>query len=310
MKRINNIILGGGIAGLILNNYIKDSILIEKSEHVARDFSNNVFPKYIHASDAAIKLFTDVGIKPTLKRFKIGIYYDSKIFSFYRNVKGKRMMYCDYCLKKYGQLKINKMNQYMKKKRITHHITNKQELIDTIYNKNKNRILINENVASIDVIRRTIYTNCNEYKYKKLISTIPINIFANIAKLNSDILRYITLNAFIFNVYNIMCKYDFIYVPDLHYRANRININRDEGVVIVEVTGDESKLKTSDVNNFTQMFCGKIINSKFTQYRFPITSLRKNVKHVRFVGRFAQGNYAIMMGDIVDEAKRLSKENI
>ncbi len=85
------IILGGGIAGLIKAYFNPDAILI--TDQIGGQFSSafQLGPKYLHVDKYSKRFFEELGINPSIKRVKIGFYYDGKLHA--QNTEENRKRY-------------------------------------------------------------------------------------------------------------------------------------------------------------------------------------------------------------------------
>ena len=105
------IILGCGITGLIATHLLEDSLCIEASSEICKDFKDETFPKYLKCCPEINSV-----CEPTdeANPFDIGVFDGGEIINFFTMPSvEKEKIYKNYCIKKYGCVKPGKMNGYM-----------------------------------------------------------------------------------------------------------------------------------------------------------------------------------------------------
>jgi hypothetical protein len=314
-------ILGGGISGLIALHYIKDSVLFEASNDIAKDFLDNVFPKFIHYNAKTESLFEELDLKVKIKKFRVGIYENGMIYDFFDDTfkKEKRIeVYNKYCMKKYGKIVEDKMNGYLSGNFERDYIENKFELVDAIKNKYSDRIVFNHRVDKIDLESKTVYFNNDlfsdsfDVKYDKLISTLPVDIFSRVSR-SKFTYNFVELKmATVFVGENSKLKYldswDFIYVTDGQYPFHRIIINKANNCLIFEFSDMIKDI--SECVNFAKYFYTEVGAYSFRDFKFAVLKDNKTeiyIPDVYFIGRFSTGNYAVKIQEVIDGAKSISK---
>jgi len=304
-----NLILGGGISGLICLHYIKDSVMFEANSTLAKDFLDTSFPKYIHKSDLTMSLCEELGVIPKLKEFKIGILFEEDILDFFdqsMDEEKKSNIYIKYCGKKYKKYVEGKMNGFLNKNHSREYIENKKEIIDRMSEAYKDRIFLDCRANEINLKTKRIRFNgdlfakiFNAY-YENLISTIPISVFMHRASLDGKI-RKKTFEVATFHCIDHKLKnYNFVYVVDSKYDFNRIAIDGD--FIIFE--RNESESDFSDCLKFLEE--EKIEYGEFSFKKFSFSTCKTlEVPNVRFIGRFSTGNYTQKIDEVINEARQI-----
>ena len=295
-----NIILGCGITGLIASQLIKNCIVLERSDIVASDFLDDSFPKFLHNNEIIRELYTALNIQPITKQFKIGIY-ESPMCDFYDNDIDKKKAYEKYCIKKYGKIVEDKMNGFLANS-VPSYISNKQQLIDTMYKTNQSKIFLHSEIKNIDLTEHSVLTNDKKFFYDNLISTIPIDIFNKLASAEIKNIKYLTINVVVAFLSTPILDLDFIYVPDSNYSFHRINCSADRRKIVFEFAKQPS---IEDCQRFLKD--SKIESIDIKTFSFPITDEKVTLKNVYFLGRFSEGQYKLKVEDIIDAARQISK---
>ena len=318
----NNVILGGGISGLIGLHYIKDSILFEAQDSLAKDFLDNVFPKFIHYNDRTESLFEELDLNVKVERFNVGIYEDGKIYDFFNDgfpEEKRQDVYNKYCLKKYGKIVEGKMNGYLSGNFERNYIENKFDLINKIKDTYSDRIALNHRVDKIDTKNKEVYFNndlflkTNDVSYDKLISTIPLNFFSRLADAKftfKDIhLKLASVLIEDDNKLESLDDWNFIYVTDDYYDFHRIIINKGKGCIIYEFNNDVQDM--SQCVEFTKKFYSNVGAYSFREFKFNVLKDNKTeiyIPDVYFLGRFSTGNYAVKIEEVVDGARSVARD--
>jgi hypothetical protein len=305
---MNNIILGGGIAGLFALNIVPESTLIEGTDKLAADFIDNTFPKYIHDTPE-VQPFAE-GIKR--EDFDIAILYDGYFINFFDNTSLEKKVEVleAYCIKKYGDYAANtlldKMNGYASGKYMRQFVGDKNELIKRLVGKKHNVELLRR-ITFIDTVNKSVVTDTKEFHYDNLISTLPVNVFAS--------LSHIKIKVKPLNIAVIRVKYEgefgickhFIYAVDEGYHFHRINVNRDTSELIFEMDiGHEDDIRTCF--DFMSIYNIKHGKFKFQKYKLPVTDELPEIENVYFLGRSAVGDYSIKIEDIIKHARQIEAD--
>jgi len=206
-----------------------------------------------------------------------------------------------YSIKTKHKVDLLSMNKYLFRFE-DKYISNCAKLIDRL---NYSNIEINSDVISVDLLNRVITTKEDKIKYSKLISTIPINIFANISNLNISLLSRsrkiasVIVSKLIASEIN---NFDFIYFPEKKYSFNRIT--KFNNRITFEFPDCSEEIIYNNIIRFLED--NKIDLSFSLDIReFKFYSYEDNIKidDVKFVGRFATGSYSTEIHDVIRELK-------
>jgi hypothetical protein len=298
------IILGGGISGLVALNYTPGAVLYERNKLPAIDLTDDTFPKYIHSNFDTVAFCSDIGVVPKIVPFKIGIYYRRKIHDFFTPVLTQEecySLYGEYCVKKYGKLEVDKMNGFISGRREECYISNKNEIVEKLFKKNHERIHLDSKVTEINTRKKYIVVNGEQEGYDNLISTLPIHIFSELSSVQCPVdfmnLKCVLIEA---EMKSDISQYNFIYVVDEHYRFSRVNLSLDKQRYVFEFPTTHTD--ENDCYQFCDEFKVKPTDHSFMKgYSFPRLLSPIVIDYVRFVGRFAVGDYTMKTEDVIKE---------
>ena len=205
------------------------------------------------------------------------------------------------CGKKYGKIEVDKMNGFLSGRREECYIWNKNEIVKKLVEKNYTRIFLNNKVTEINVRKKYIVVNDKQESYDQLISTLPTHIFGQLASVQCPV-EFLNLKCVLVEaeMKSDISQYNFIYVVDEHYRFNRVNVSIDKARYIFEfptIHTDEG-----DCYKFCDEFKIKSIDHSLMKgYSFPKLLSPVIIDGVRFVGRFAVGDYTLKTEDVIKE---------
>jgi len=297
----DKIIIGGGITGLVCLEYFKDYCLIEGSRDLATDFLDDSLPKYFHYDESTEKFFKKIGFNPSIGVFDVRILYNDMTFNFGYCGDDKREIYEKYCIKKYGKVIENKMNGFMTGKR-SHYVKNKKELVDLLYERNKDRIILNSKVNNIS--KNALSTNFFTANCKSIISTMPYHITLRLLnnKHHDYIVSYVDSYIVKFIIVESQDPH-FYYVVDDRYKCNRINFHGNVATFEFPVhecdSGGKKKIKEC-VNILREkylFYCGEPTIS-FNTFEHSTEEIRE-LNGIKLIGRYAQMDYCLKLNDII-----------
>ena len=311
MNEYKTIILGGGVSGLIASHFVKDSFLFEATDRVAMDFLDGLFPKYIHCSKIVEDLFSELNLKIHKEMFNIKILYKNVEYDFFNpllNGAEKNFLYIDYCMKKYGRLKENKMNGFLSGKYERFFIKNKIEFIKKLYKENKKRILLHHKIVEIDLDSHQVhFENKKVIQYDNMITTIPIDVFSLISRkfIEVEEMRVNLICCSVKNRRHPFMKNDFAYVPDSNYTFHRVNVCQNKKYLVFELCDDLG----CQFDVFSFLGKRKIPASNITErsFMFPVVKDINQIQNVKFLGRFATGDYETKIEDTIKEMQEYAK---
>ena len=211
------------------------------------------------------------------------------------------------------------------------------------------KILLNQNIKSIDINKKIIYTEKEEIEYEVLINTIPLINFLKIINSFSEFEKYFSWNkVLVFNIgfnKNLDTNlYHWIYYPDKNVNYYRVgfynNILEEKKLSIYVEIGygkedeiDEEEIKKQleltiknlektgviDKTFEVEEYCSIIMDPAYVHINKEIEEIKKEVKgfmqknSVYTIGRYGDWKYCSMEDSMLDAknlAKYLKKEKI
>jgi len=303
-----NVIIGGGISGLLALNIIPDSMLLESSGELAKDLYDMTFPKYVHDTTEIAEFAK--GLKR--EKFDIMIMNEGYFMNFFNNTRKEQQfqIFQAYRLKKYGQslipVSLDKMNGYLSGKRANKFIADKEGLVKNLCTQGL-RIETNNEVSLIDLENKSLKANGTTYFYDNLISTIPISTFSKLSGLHLDI-RFITIPVIRVSIESKfdICKH-FIYSVDFSYHFHRINVNESMNELVFEMdTKHQDDVRTC--LDFLVDYKIKYGAINKQTYKFPVVDKFPILDNTYFLGRLAEGNYSIKIEDVIKHARQITTD--
>jgi len=321
---LETVVLGAGVAGLVAGFYEKNSTIIGMKPLGQLDLPFTPGPRLIQYNLHTARFVKDVmmgsensSYTAVTKKAKIG-YEENGIVSD---------IYSDEFKEKYSELtrgkNRTKTSSYMSEGRESvRHIVfvdqNGEEVEESykflfkevLRQLRINNALIEQKVIAIDVTNNTVETEHYIYKYKKLISTLHIDIFRKLLIHNSH-LNHVLDMMYMTNKFDLKNKnfwkcthnkqdlylkksYDYIYSVDgIHSRRTFF-----KDYVVLEVLdkniaesliGREIQLQINDVP--LQM-----------KYSFEdIHTLLAAPSNIEFIGRYAEWNHKIKLNEVLNK---------
>jgi hypothetical protein len=242
--------------------------------------------------------------------FVIKIIYKGGDFDFFENsipFKQQVLLYGDYCFKKYGKVKSNKMNGFISGNYERYYIRNKKDLVNKLYSTNKKRIFLGKAVTKIDLKNHEImFQNNGAISYDSLISTIPIDVFNKISgtDIKIDQLKLNLICCIVKNHNHKFFENNFVYVPDTNYTFHRINVCKSRKMLVFELCDDARC--SFDVFSFLGSRGLKIQKIDGTSFTFPFVTDDIAIDGVKFLGRFATGDYEVKIDNVIKEMETAS----
>jgi len=298
-----NVVLGGGISGLIWAYYHPDHFIV--TDQVGGQMMSyfDLGPRYLHnKSEAVFKFLKDLNVPIKLSAIKVG-YFDDKGWVEDPNLDFRHKYY----LKSRGQKTLEGfdptvLNTNLKEFQVCN--VDFKDLIFKLYDVLSSRIYTGS-VTKIDLKEQLIMTDTNMVlRYSKLVSTIPLNIFARLAGLSITLdsvdMAYCLLKESFFDIKD----FDYVYV--VISDANFHRITRCKQGVVCDVLGkniDEFK-KQIPIEYFTLLLDQSIKLVKNSQ----IISLDKDFEledtSIKFVGRYGSWHRRWKTETVIEEAQK------
>lgn len=298
-----NYILGGGIAGLIWEYYHQDYKIITQNigGQMASKFS--LGPRLLHINSGTEKLLKELKLPTTKKQISVG--YGFPVTTMFP-MKGFRKQY------------------YIKSRNIKD--TDADNLEESVMTENKNYYsvygiemdtlatalakevnennILQEQITKIDIQQKVIYTKTNKYKYDKIISTIPKNIFLELANISNDDLKS-SNTTFVLTSYlkSLYIGYNYIYASNSEVPFHRMT-KLDKEQLVFELS---EKYNIEDLEKYfiREGLDIKIIDSVTIPNAQIITNNTiSNIPDITFSGRYGTWNHGIKVEDVIQEAAR------
>jgi hypothetical protein len=287
MEKNREVILGGGIAGLLLAYYNPEAILI--TDQIGGQFNApfQLGPKYLHVDKYTNRLFSDLGIRPGIKNIKVGFFYKNELHE--RNTEENRVKYFQ---KTRGEGEVYKSTMSSDMTEFDSYDISTEELVEILKTKIKNEIIIGK-VTNIDNLHRKLtLENGIVIPYSTLISTIPMNTFLFLNNKIEAAKQFKSFpTTFILvenNVVNDFRDYTYVYFSEPQYPFHRIT--QIEHGAVFEFKGDDIPRFQSEKNRFVQK-TGQLIQN----------DIEISIKYVEFFGRYGCWKHGILVNDLLKQ---------
>lgn len=311
---IENVIIGGGLAGLITAFYNKGYTIITKQFGGEAVHSFPLGPRIFKKTKETKQLLEDLYakgevIKHLVKKriYKIGYMVEDKIVPYipwdykqmyYTKTRGlisrpPKSIMSD------GDTEIKAYNIPM------------DHLLGAL-RRNIESIMYGE-VHKIDINKKTLYLlDGTKVLYKKLISTIPlVYLVKSVQKPDSDHLLYSsTLYILCKNTELDLKDFDYVYYPEAKYPYHRItkigpDLANGRTLYVMETNASETENifkalpKEFDILDDYRKEVGQILNSK----DIPL----KEYQGIKLIGRYAQWSHSIRISEVIKRAKEVRR---
>lgn len=279
-----NIVLGGGISGLLMLEILKGKnyIMFAKENSIGGQLKNDfpLGPRILHYNQKTKAFLESIGINETPRIYKVGYLVGNELKSQITAEERLR-----YYVKTRGNSNINATTMSEGKTQITGWDLNKLNLVEVLYERNKH-LIYPFDVNTIEVNNKLIN---NKYEYDNLTSTIPLEALQKIVQIQNkitydtqrkDVYFHHVKYAFIFE------GYDYIYSVDGEF--NRITKINDREHVI-----EASRLLSMPANCLQDL---KVANTQI------VNELKLTDYHgIKLVGRYAQYDHGIKTNNIIEK---------
>lgn len=283
-------ILGGGIAGLLYAFYDPEYTII--TDRIGGQFSSDfqLGPKYLHVDEYTKKLFSDLKIEPSIKKIKIGFFYDGDIHK--ENTEHNRIKYFQKTRNVFSEPYKSVMSA--SKTEFDSYDIDVEELVKTLA-KNKNIKIILEKISNIDLKSKEIKTVKEMYIFEELVSTIPMTVFLfltgapEFAKLYQSYPTTFILGNQKDCPFEDFKDFDYVYVSEKEYPYHRITKTK-EGIVF-EFKGEQVEKMETEKKRVI-MPVGQLIQNDDIKMKFD---------NVKFFGRYATWKHSIKTNELLKE---------
>lgn len=284
MKKDISVILGGGIAGLLKAYFEPEAILI--SDQIGGQFNSpfQLGPKYLHVDEYSKRFFSEIGLKPNIKKIKIGFYYKNELHNI--NTEENRKLYFK---KTRGKDKPYQSSMSADATEFDSFDIKIDKIIDLLKNKIQNNIILGK-VSNINSKERTISINRIKLKYKTLISTIPLNVFLLLnskPEIAKEFKTYPT--TFVLSSKKTSDKikeYDYVYFSESEYLFHRVT--RTPRGLVLEFKGDNIPKIDTEIDRYI-LKTGQLIQNV----------IKIDLENVEFFGRYATWDHSILINKLL-----------
>ena len=284
---IMKIILGSGIAGLIWGYYHPDYYIM--GNNIGGQMSSNfdLGPRYLHNSGKfVVDFLSELKVPFEHKTIKVGYLDDS---GFVDNPSQEFRE--KYFMKSRNQTSLEQFDSSVMnsaKSEFEVLVVDFKKLISILYEKVCYRFL-NGMVSSIDLNEKKFYANNVCFKYSKLVSTIPLNIFSKISNLGLNLQSY---DMSYFLVKNKFFDFDgFDYIYDCRTNTAFHRITKTKLGSVLDFFGDMSNCLLPSEN---------LVFLKYAQI-IPLKE-KIEINNVKFVGRYGKWDRKVKIENIIEEA--------
>jgi hypothetical protein len=297
-----NIVIGAGIAGLIYAYYHHDHIVL--SDQVGGQMMSyfDLGPRYLHNKSQKVIDFLHslkLPIKKTIIR--VGYIDDSGWVENPDSSFRQKYFMKSRCQSNLEGFDPSVLNTNIKEFEVCD--VDFKDLIMILFNHLGHRIYTGK-VEEIDLKERFLKTDTKmSMKFDKLVSTIPLNIFSWIAKLNLKLEAYDMSYCLMKNDFFDLKQYDYVYDARTSTISHRMT--KSKYGVVCDVFG----LKTKEFEKQSKdMFAFEIENSIRYVKNNQIISLEKDFslddKSITFIGRYGSWCRRWKTETVIEESQK------
>ena len=295
------VILGAGISGLIWAKYHPDHFIL--TDQVGGQMMSyfDLGPRYLHNKSKHVENFLkDLNVPLKLSTIRVG-YLDDSGFVNNPSIEFRQK----YFMKSRGQTTIDGfdstvLNTNVKEFQV--YDVDFKVLINKLYDELEKRIYIGR-ISSINLKECSILTTYASYEYEKLVSTIPLNIFAKVSGLDIQLQSYDMAYCLLSNEFFDLRGFDYIY--DARTTTCFHRMTKCKQGIVCDVFGSrvEEFKKTIWDKYYTVPKDEAIRLVKNNQ----IISLDKDfeivdIENVKFVGRYGAWSRRYKTETVIEEA--------
>jgi hypothetical protein len=292
-----NFILGGGISGLICGYYNPSYTVLTKSVGGMQKSQFPLGPQYLHYKPEVEELLMELNLPTTTREVKVGYYYKGKF------VKPNESHQREYWLKTRGTTGFKEDCMMSKAEMFDVFTVSPKDLAEALRRRVRNIILAE--AYHIDLDAHKILCWEGEFKYDKLISTIPLPMLLkltnNHAKLSwQDVYFEHAQTKEDGVLHRILWRegrtFDFIYFPWVGVEFYRITKLEEPHCVVEYTHVPSSQAYELEVLKTHMLKYGKVISG----------SAEKLDENLKFVGRYAKWESKYFVHHAIKEAKKIA----
>lgn len=293
MQEERNIIIGGGISGLIYAYYNPSYLLISDKLGGQLKSKFQTGPKYIHCDEYSEKFFNDLGLYLPKRKIKVGYWYDNALHdvntdenkkTYFEKTRGETST-------PYSSVMSSNKNEF------ECYDIDMNIVINHIIGLLQNTIYL-EKINKIDIVNKHLEINNNIIKFDNIVSTIPKNIFLMLSDNKDKAEKYKSFpTTFVLKKdtkdcpFDVFKEYDYVYVSEKKYPFHRITKTK-EGVVY-EYKGDNIEKSYNEVDREILKVGQLIQNEEKIEFN-----------NVTFFGRYGKWKHNILINDLIKEIKK------
>jgi len=280
-KMPKTIIIGAGFSGLYSAYSLKDSLVIGNKDPALFSKMNDSY--IVLRYDERIRwLLSKLGINYKKQKLKILYLYQGKLYS-----RPTHEMIEVYTEKAYGKLPDKIFYGYSIN---SYDICDVKysELIDKLYSNVSSKVLV-DTVTSVDINNKKVKTaSGKEFGYQYLISTIPLNIFLEIAGINNTI-KFGSVPLWVYKSQYPRDKFTQILVIDKESTILRYLHGADD-IAFFEASAKQENYLDPDGNKEPYIYLknGKIFRYEDSHELEEVIADLETNHDVYMVGRFAE----------------------
>lgn len=321
---MENLIIGGGLSGLIYAYYNKDFKIIADKIGGQATTSFNLGPRLLQIDDTSKQLLSSLGFKNFLtkdeydynvhpnpmfiKVAKVGYNINGIVTNKPTNSFRSKYFIQSRCLEGEAEVIMPESAMSGNQKEIKYYDITHEKLarilIDVLAQEHR---IYETKVEQIDIPNDQLYIydgkDRKTLKYNKLVNTIPFpiffslcNPFCKVEDFDVHAKYFIEIDKYIMREY-ISDSFDYIYFVD--HPWNRLTVG--ENTIIVECTGEDK------YNEFHSRYK----NIKWNSFRLPCGQIEKSVdmltinhdgveiENIRMLGRYATWNHSTLIQDVI-----------
>lgn len=290
-----NVILGGGISGLIYSFYHKDHFIITDQVGGQMNSEFDIGPRYLHYKSEKIRDFLQsLSMSAETSMIKVGFLDDTgwikdPDISFRQKYYMKSRRASDL-----SGFDSSVMNTNLKEfevlnvdfKRIVFELFDR--ISNRIYHGEAKKIDLEKRELKVDVCGKLLIT-----AFDKLVSTIPLNVFSKLSNLNLDLKAFDMTYCLVPNSFFDMEKFDFVY--DCRSTTQYHRLTKCKQGIVLDFFGNK-KPANVDFNNSKTFKNNQIIS---LDKDFELKD-----KSIKFLGRFATWNRRWKTETVIEEAQK------
>lgn len=302
-----NIVIGGGIAGLIYTYYNKDYFLL--SDQIGGQMSSyfDLGPRYLHNKSEAVRNFLkDFEIPIKLRTIKVGYIDDNGWVKEPDEEFRKKYFMKSRDSKSLSGFDSSVLNSNEREFEICE--VDFRQLVHKIYDRIEKRVYL-EPVTKIDLENDIIFTKTMKFNYKNLVTTIPLKVFGRLSGIDLEFLRSITMSYCLMKKdFFDLEKFDYVY--DIRENSIQHRMTKcDLGVTCDVISSKLEKFK--EKNNVDDYF-STIEKSIVTVNNNQIVSLDKDFMlcekpNITFFGRYSSWNRKWKTETVIEKSLENSK---